>query len=543
MKIPLLISYRNLLQMLKTNIDLEGIDTTVIRPIAINAVEDIKRLISLNNNVYTSYDEEDSIYKTKNGSGKLSGQLNSQDEFVKVTYDVTNSVDNHELMLTVVNPETIPIYLDTDVNAQALFINHKRYLNINFTYGTNSQGKISSMVNRLRLMTSSDGMYSTHDLEYIISLPDWFYGILNEVNTLKNKRLVDKVDFDHYLASTFDNRLLVLNDHGGNVDKSNYAIREVQLRALGAIMDDLASINYDTITNGKFTLTFNYRIELELPVSLQVIYPILVYNTRINKKFRTFIEEKGFIDKGVRTYGSRGIYDIIDRPKGNLSLQKGKYYLTIPREDNIVLPLPPPNTVRLFSVLIMVDENDLRNLLNIKDLGLINFKDSVLKLLLEQERTFINDLYNSIFNFELYMDNYRSKIRLLLDELGNLRTELDLSMMKTYRLVINIVADTDFLLRQAKERLKAYVELEKEILIEARGRDLTTDYNKGKEYSFPETFIDNYITLLSVPTAEVNNAITKNYKDIMFNIKEPHWAKFYTQEILTNLTGFMKEIK
>ena len=202
MKIPLLISYRNLLQMLKTNIDLEGIDTTVIRPIAINAVEDIKRLISLNNNVYTSYDEAESIYKTKNGSGKLSGQLNSQDEFVKVTYDVTNSVDNHELMLTVVNPETIPIYLDTDVNAQALFINHKRYLNINFTYGTNSQGKISSMVNRLRLMTSSDGMYSTHDLEYIISLPDWFYGILNEVNTLKNKRLVDKVDFHHYVAST-----------------------------------------------------------------------------------------------------------------------------------------------------------------------------------------------------------------------------------------------------------------------------------------------------------------------------------------------------
>lgn len=529
--------------MLKTNIDLKGIETTVIRPVVINAVEDIKRLISLNSKVYTSYDEEDAIYKTKNGSGKLTGQLNSQDEFVKVTYDVTNSVDNHELLLTVVNPETIPIYLDKDVNAQALFINHKRYLNINFTYGTNSLGKISSMVNRLRLMTSSDGMYSTHDLEYIISLPDWFYGILNEINTLKNKRLTTAVDFDHYLAETFDNRLLVLNDHSGNVIKSNYAIREVQLRALGSIMDDLASINYETITNGKFTITFNYRIELELPVSLQVIYPILVYNTRINKKYRTFIEEKGFIDKGVRTYGSRGIYDIIDRPRGNLSLQKGKYYLTIPREDNITLPLPPPNTVRLFSVLIMVDENDLRNLLNIKDLGLISFKDSVLKLLLEQERTFINDLYSSIFNFELYMDNYRSKIRLLLDELGNLRTELDLSLMKTYRLVINIVADTDFLLRQAKDRLKAYVELEKEILIEARGRDLTTDYNKSKEYSFPETFIDNYITLLSVPTAEVNNAITKNYKDIMFNIKEPHWAKFYTQEILTNLTGFMKEIK
>lgn len=529
--------------MLKTNIDLKGVETTVIRPIAINAVEDIKRLISLNNNVYTSYDEKDNIYKTKNGSGKLSGQLNSQDEFVKVTYDITNSVDNHELILTVVNPETIPIYLDNDISSQALFINHKRYLNISFTYGTNSESKINAMVNRLRLMTSSDSMYSTHNLEYVIPLPEWFYGVLNEMNTLKNKRLVEKLDFDQYLAKTFDNRLLLMNDHGGEASKSNYAIREVQLAALGAIMDDLASIKADPIGNGKFTLTFNYRIELELPVSLQVIYPILVFNSRISKKYRTFIEEKGFIDKGVRTYGSRGIYDIIDRPRGNLTLQKGKYYLTIPKEDNIVLPLPPPNTVRLFSVLIMVDENDLRNLLNIKDLGLISFKDSILKLLLEQERGYINDLYSSIFNFELYMDGFRSKIRLLLDELGNLRTELDLSLMKTYRLVVNIVADTDFLLRQAKERLKAYVELEKEMLIEARGRDLTTDYNKNKEYSFPDTFIDNYITLLSVPTAEVNNAITKNYKDIMFNIKEPHWAKFYTQEILTNLTGFMEEIK
>ena len=528
--------------MLKTNLNLIGVEATVLRPIVINAVEDIKRLISLDSKVYTSYDDNDNIYKTKNSIGKLQGQLNSQDSFVKVNYNINNSVDNHELILTVVNPETIPIYKDTDIHSEALFINHKRYLDIEFTYGTNSVSKIQAMVNRLRLMTSSDAMYSTHDLEYVINLPEWFYGLLNEINTLKNNRLTTKLDFDHYLAETFDNRLVVSNEHSGNAIKSNYVIREVQLGSLGYISDELASINYEPTTNGKYIVTFNYRIEIELPVSLQLIYPILVFNQRINKKFRTFVQEKGFIEKGIRTYGSRGIYDIIDRPKGNLTLERGKYYLTIPKEDNMVLPGPPANTVRLFSVMLMVNENDLRELLNIKTLGLIAFKDNVLKMLLEQERDFINDLYKSIFNFELYADGVRSKIRLLLDELGNLRSEIDLSLMKTYRLVVNVVADTDFLLKQARERLKAFVELEKEIILEAN-RDLTTEYNKMKQYSFPSTFIDNYITLLSIPTATVNDAIKKDYKDIMFNIKEPHWAKFYTTEILVNLTGFMKDLK
>ena len=532
--------------MFKTNIDIYSTDSTVIRPSVITIVEDIKKLINLRSKIYTSYDDKDKIYKVKNKQGKLEGKIASEDEFIKVKYDDKISHENHELALTVINPDSIPIYVDKDISSSAAIIYHKRELNIEFTYGCNSSSKMTALINRLRLMTSSDGMYSTHDLEYSFVLPTKFIKLLNNVNVLKNKRYTSPIDFETYVISTFDKRLVLNNDHGGDLAKCDLSIKEAQLDTVGYITDDLSSIASEPVDNGKETITLNYKVVFESPVSIQTIYPLLVFNSRIDKEFRTFIEEKGFLDKGLRGYGVRGLYDITQRATNNLTFAKSKYYLTIPANDGLVLPQPEPYTVRLFSSLIMVDENEPRFLFNLNSIPGMAFKEAILNFLLTSEASFINDIYKSIFYFELYIYGIRSRIKLLIDALGNLYTDVDLSLLKTYRLCISIVSDTDLLVKAAKDRLKTYIqeELDK-IKEEIQNRTLSSDYNKQpKTDEPPSSFIDNYITLLSIPDATVEGAMVKSsYRDIIFNIKEPLWNKYFTRETIVNLTGFMKELK
>jgi hypothetical protein len=117
---------------------------------------------------------------------------------------------------------------------------------------------------------------------------------------------------------------------------------------------------------------------------------------------------------------------------------------------------------------------------------------------------------------------------IILDINGNLTTTNDMDIKATYRVVINMVTDMSVLNSQAALILKRYLEAEMAIL-----------NIKKSNYT---TFLEYYAILFNIPKEEVLACVAKNqYKNTLFKITEPVWIKFFTKELVINLTGIMDE--
>lgn len=516
--------------MYKVSAGLYAIEETITRPVLIQVTDGIKTFLGLTNDIYTVYDPKDDNYKRKNKLGKITGQTNSYDEVVKIEYQDLNE-DEVDVSLQIVNPDYDGVYSDPEIGAMAVPVYQRRKINLTFNYSTKSKSKIHMLVNKLRLMTARNSMYKTHNLEYSFILPEFFKKLLLHIVTLKNIYNTTPLAFEDYLNSTFDTRLDTLNTMDGYAYKSDIVIKERQQAVIGYIIDDLQNINAEfDETSGMWFLSFTYEFTYEKPLELMMKYPLLVYNTMIDAEFRTFIQENGTPDVGVRTKGTAPIYDIAVRHSSAFTLLKSKYYISIPAEDPCIMPKPPSFMALILSILILVDNNNPTSLFNIKtDLPNIVFKDNVITLLLEYFKDHINTMYGSIIYFELYENCKKIDSNpLIIDNDGNLTTTYPMNIKNSYHVNINVVTDLTVLNPEAKAIFKQFLLDEMALL----------NLNLS-EYA---SFLEYYIELLSIQTEVlVDGIIRYGYQDAMFNIVGPRSVSYFTKEVLINVAGFMNE--
>jgi len=515
--------------MIKTQLGIYSVEDTVTNPVITAVAQDILKFLGLSSTTYLVLDQKDTLLKTKNKLGTITGQIAAYDEVAKIEF-TDESEDGNELSLAIVNPDYTPIYIDKEIRSYCVPIYHKRKISISFKYFTKSQSKANMIVNKLRLTTSNDSMYSMHNLEYSFILNPMFLRLLINIVDLKNKRNTptEQITLESYINQTFDNRIDFMNTMDGKTFKRDVAIREAQNAVVGFITDDLHNLACEVDeANNMFGVVFNYEFHYEKPVSLLLQYPFLVYNNTIAKEFRDFIKDKEVTTAGIRTRGSIGIMELTERKNKYLNIDKNKYYLAIPKEDVEVLPKPQPNTARVLGIMIKLDENNKKNLLNIKtDIPNVAFKDNVMNYLLTHEIDMISNIGESLFYLELFRNGKKvTNIKLILDKDGNLSTDVDLDLKSIYKVSIGVITDTAVLSKNAKKRLKEY---------------LLNEY--GTIGNTNGSFVENYVSLLSIPTEQViNNVKTTKYEDLIFTIKEPFWASFFTKETVINVTGFLHE--
>lgn len=538
--------------MISTKVELFGTEDTITRPITITVTNDIKALLGITKDVYTTYDIKDNIVKSKNKLGDIQGENTIHDDIINVEY-IETSEEGNELSLIPNNSDFKPIYIDTDIRSSILPVYHSRKMSIKFRYSNKSKSKVFSILNKLRLYTSNDGMYKRHELEYHYVLPNFINKLLLHINDLKNLRDTDILDLDMYVNNTFDNRVDFLNTLDANLSKTDVSIREAQLEIQGYITDDLHTLTpeYDEGTT-YWSIEFNYDFIYEKPVSLIVNYPILVYNTLISKEFRTFIKNNEPNPNAYRSHRSASMMDLVKR-HDLFGIRNDTYYLTIPDFDREKLPDPPNFTARMFSVMVTVDVNDLNALFSIDDIPKIKFKDSVKNLILTTEYPYIGKLHNSMFYIELYKNNkkdYNNEITM--DDNGVLTSKLPLDIKSTYRVMFSVVTDLDMVTPEAKIRIKNYIKEEIALLKEEEKQELPFSIERlrdtdrdtvtsGVEQYKRESVIESYLTLLNIDNSEITNTIinTPRVEDIVFKIKEPLWSMFKTKEVMLVLTGVL----
>lgn len=531
--------------MILTRMPLFGIEDTVTRPIVITVTDDIKELIGVSRDVYTTYDIKDTITKEKNKLGNIQTTNTVHDESITAEY-FEDSVDGMELSMLPNKPDTYPIYKDEDIGSQFLPVYHNRTMTINFKFSSKSKSKIFSIINRLRLYTSNDGMYKRHELEYHYVLPLHLLKLLAHINSLKNIRLPSnkQLDLDKYAESTFDDRADFANTLDGNSGKTDLVIREAQLEVQGYITGSLHNIKPERDDEtSTWSVSFEYQFRYEKLVVLFLSYPIVIYNNIIAKEFRTFKKDKMPNRNAIRHKGSKDLHALTDRDS-LYAKRSNNEVINIPKEDSFDIKSTPSFITRIFSILTMVDYGNPTELFNLAQIPKYSFKENIIDFIIS-EREYINQMHHSIFYFELYRDGkIDSSNKLLIDEEGNLTTEVPMDIMSTYRVVISIINDLSLVRQEHQNRIKLFIKQEVEASINAK-RNLafkdTVHIDSEEVYQDKETLIDSYFSLFTVEDRVITNMVKDMpVEEMLFRFTEPKYAGMMTKQLHHTLAGVLE---
>lgn len=525
--------------MIYTRFELQALEETVTRPILIEVGYGIKELLGIDKDTYVKYDIKDNIIIKKNKLGNIRIDNTTKSEMMYVE-STESGLDEHELALIPIRPDFRPIYVDKDIRAKFQPIHHPRRITLRVKYLARSKSKMFSVINRLRLYTANDGGYNDLSLSYSYALPNYIGKLLIEINRLKNKRLDPALTLEEYINSTFDNRVDIANSIDGDIFKSNLVIRESQSRIEGYITDNLHEITpeYDE-EFAEWSLEFEYTFVYEKPISLLLRYPILIYNTMIDKFFRNFIKPKKLSKDAYRSARSSDLY-AVTQPDRSFKLRDGNYYLTIPEVDREKLPYPPAFYARMFSVLVIVDEEDKRTLFNIADMPKVKFRDHVLEFILTSELDYVGEKFQSLFYIELYKDQTKDNNKVILYEDGTLRTEYDMELTSTYRVVFNVLTDLNMLKKSAYNRVKEYFKSEVENNVVTANPTLgDTRYSPNHNIHSNITQVDSkymlttYLNLIAVDDTYVYKKVSEGtlIQDVPFTITDNRWHSIRTTQI------------
>lgn len=515
--------------MLKTRAALYGIEESIDRNVVITSTNDIRSGLGISPDVYTTYDVRDKPKKAKDRRGAVVSNNTTNESFLNITYKEAPE-DNVDLSLLPYRPDAQPIYIDTDIYAFFTPISLSRKITITFEYHNKSKSTVMALLNKLRLKTANDSMYRRHELEYFYVVPNFVTGLLAQINTLKNKRLATPLELDAYIASTFDNRADFINNPSGNAYQGDFVIRERQLEVMSYITTELHTIEqeFDDETNTWF-FNFDFEFVYQKPVSLYLEYPLMVFNSLIDKSFRTF-DKPSLPKDAFMTYGSDGLMGLFGLRKTVKNMSGFNHYLVVPSFDTPDLEPSSKYLARMFSVLVCIDINNPNELFNIKEIPGIQFKENVLNFILSSEREFIGDMRQSMFLIELYKDfkkDYSNKV--LLDIDGNLTSLNPLDIKNTYRVVFSVFLDLTLLDPAAIKRTKEFINSEV-----ALGHAYLENHG---------TIADSYLNLLNISDLELAKLVTNATKvgDVPFLIQNRKAASFMTKETALTLVAVLEE--
>lgn len=479
-----------------TRLSLHGIEETVGRPIHNSVINDVKKLLVIDKDTKVFMDEFEpntSVDRSKDKLGQSRSNNAPRDEYMIVEI-AEDSSEGFDLNLVNNTPGTYPVYYDSEINAKILPVLHKRDITMTIKYVNKSKSKVNAVLNRVRLMSSSDGMYKTHALEYHYGIDTYVLGLVSNINDLKNLRLPQAVELEEYIQATFDNRVDYVNSLDGNVNKMSIAIREAQLEVIGYITGDVSNLKkeFDESTS-TYSISLEYKFSYDKPIALLMQYPIIVFNTPIDKRYRVKPIHK-LPKLGLRTKDSSAYYDTFSE-KIEKMVKPNDNYVHIPIEDNYEVPKLNDNYNRLFSVLNAVDINNPNLLFYLDELPNIHLKDSIIEYI-KQDKDNLSKQYGGLLYFELY--NYtkcqygnRIVIEVVNEVINGVNTErVKLTTTKPmvikgeYRVVVSVLNKLYNMETTAKDKLLKLVDT---IDLEYKSNPITTVSN-------------SYITLFHIET-------------------------------------------
>ena len=332
-----------------------------------------------------------------------------------------------------------PVYTSTEVS-------------IRVTYRAADQNEAIQWRNHVRSLFVRGQYGLMHTGTYSWHIPDAYIVGLKYLHTLRERQAGYNESFSKWAAQCLDLRSTVLTNQ--RASQFDLVIAEEQDRICGDFDFEVTPEKESREDDPNlWAISFEYKFGYSEPTNCIFHYPIVIHNQVIDDAYMN-PQPSGYqsafqrYSTSTRDLNKFESYPMALRVMGNRGIN-------IPEYDTFSPTLPPIGTIRVATVLTLIEPSNKRLLFNLKEMGEYNFRQQVLDFISTTERVFVTKMLNSIIQLSLYEDRDILPIdALTIDADLNVIATRDLDLRKTYHVRIGLTANFVYLTEAALIRLK-----------------------------------------------------------------------------------------
>jgi hypothetical protein len=429
---------------------------SVTRPVIYDIIGQIRHITKINPDSKIHYPGDIERMYTP---GSELGQTDKTAHFNTTNYvyiDVEEDYDKDRIgSTTTTRSEQIPIFLDPKLQVAVVPIYATSQVTINFKYRCPSKSEANRWRDDMRIRVSQMRDVNLHSVTYHYPLPTEVLGVLKTVYGLRELYRGYGESFDEWVLSNASDRLTVVTDQIGNF--SQVAVSETQSRIVGLFDIDTIPDKAEREEAGIWTISFGYKFSYEKPIAVHLKYPVMVHNNLMPAEYTIFDGVTNLDRKSLSRGTSFSALQIFEVDSLMTGLMEEDSLVRIPSFDDFRIVSAPVGTGTTFIALTEVDTQDSKTLLNLRELGDIVLKRSILNFIRDSEYTYVSQIYKSVINLSLYRNQYlTSSGNIICDKNLTLTSKDVLDLRNQHRVRFGIVTDLALLDPKALERLRKY---------------------------------------------------------------------------------------
>ncbi len=437
------------------NITIPETIESVSRPIIYSILETIKKYLLINDDVRVIFPGD--IGSWTQTAGGLSNTT-KESQFTSSRYlevDVNQEpVDTNIGSTAVYYAEIPPIILDNELDLQVTPIYSRMNVDMDIKFVTFNKDESFRWYYNARTEVAKMQDVYINTISYHYPLPDPLMSLIETIYLLKENVDPDNETFQEFVLRTFTKKAVTIAALDGTGQR--VAIAETQTRLLGRFIFEPLPEKPELIDNIQaWVCNFKYNFTYDLPMSLNMRYPIMVHNQFLPEPFLDYsFDPYHYFDKELTMPATLRALRIFEPDR----MWEKDPVFRIPKFDTFTPQYTIKGLQTIFSAMIQLNENDQTSLLNLNDLDYLVLSDALIEFLEGGEYAYITTPFNSIFNVSLYAnDRLQDSSLITCDQNLNLTATQNLSLKKTWRIVFSVTSDWQALSPEAIYRLFYFV--------------------------------------------------------------------------------------
>lgn len=344
-------------------------DQSIVRPIAIAVIQDVMmNRMGLPSTTAITYPGYTDTVAQPHGYISNPYEPNRFPTTDKLFLEVTESYVEHLLPSAATNSlEHVPLWLNEELEICMMPIYASMEMRFSIHYRAKNKTDARRFYDLMMMKIPTREDMWLHTLNYSFGMSESYMKILEAIHAMVEKVDGYGEDFETFFRKWANPRYGLLTDQAGKNTIGVFS--ESQSRCIGffdePITPDWGGRKDETDV---WEIEFPYILRYEKPKDIYFDYPIVIHNQVLSNKYRGKAGMEQWDQ--VQQHRSKSMHHLqqfesMENADRHVKSQPGRYF---PLYDEFIPRNVPPNTIRVFTTLVMLDDDKPGFLMNISDL-------------------------------------------------------------------------------------------------------------------------------------------------------------------------------
>lgn len=430
---------------------------SIIRPVVIDVVNQLMRFMELPADTDIIFKGYADIAMLPNG--QIGVQARNREENIRtvgrnrifIEFEEEVSETNH-LEMPVLYPEQSCIFADNSLGITIRPVKKRSLISIRFINRFTSRALADQWHSNMEQLMARYVKDYVHEVTYNYAYPDEVINLMHELWKYREYQGGYDESFGRWLVDHSTKKFTAIqNQNGGQTD---LVIGETADNVQGAWEFDTPPFVTKSNNLGSWQAEFSYKFEFDKTIAMNIQYPVMIHNQLLDDSMLAAVRQPSYRGKLYRKPLQQSRFEGIQEDLGEEYTGDEMGWLIEPSFDEWQLPMFDQKMIPQYQVLLQLNPDDLKDLVNLKELGPYVFTDRALSYLsLVKHYAFMHR--QSIIQFVLFEDDDMLDPDLIeVDDQLNVRCKHDLDIRKQYHLAVYIDSDLRHLWERTVDDLK-----------------------------------------------------------------------------------------